>query len=114
MVEALVADARKALRITSDHVRHETHGLQLRVRGLEPEELEDAEYEAAAGLEMRRRVSDHAIEERPAVRPAVVRRRLRIVTIAAGWRRHLRRIRADDVEALARDGRPPVTEARVD
>src|SRR5437588_8883332 len=98
VLEPLVADAREALRLVRDDTAREADGLELLVRGLEAEEVEDAEDEAAAGLEMVRGAFDHAVEQRPAVQAAVVRGRLRIVAVAARRSRHLRRVRADEVE----------------
>src|SRR5204862_7875873 len=114
MVEALVADAREALRLTCEHAWREPGRFQLRVRGLEAEELEDAEDEATVAFEMCRGSVDHAIEERPSVGAPVVGRGLGVVPVAPGRRRHLRRIRADEIEALVAAGIPAVAEARVD
>jgi len=78
------------------------------------EEVEDREQETAAGRQVLRRAGDDAIEQRPAIGTAVVRGRLRILAVGAGRRRHLRRVAADDVEALTGHRRVAVAESRVD
>src|SRR5437773_5408632 len=67
MVEALVADAREALRLPCEHAWREPGRLELRVRRFDAEEFEDAEDEATTAFEMCGAPVDHAIQERPSV-----------------------------------------------
>src|SRR6185436_467552 len=94
VVEALVPDPRKRLDLARDDHRYQTRGLDLPECGFHAEEGEDGEDQPAARVEMSRRPRDHAVEQLPAVGPAVVGRRRRISPLATRRRRHLRRIRA--------------------
>src|SRR5207302_1654128 len=78
------------------------------------EKAEDREGEPTARLEVGAGAPDHAVEDLPAVDAAVVGGGERIVAVAPGRRRHLGRVRADEVEALAGDGCVAVAEPRVD
>src|SRR6266403_2697678 len=114
VVEPLVADPGEGLGLAGDHLRREPRRLHLRERGLPAEKAEDREGEPAARLEVGAGARDHAVEDLPAVDAAVVGGGDWIVAVAPGRRRHLGRVRADEVEALARDGRVAVAEPRVD
>src|SRR5213593_2642 len=113
VIEALVADPRERLRLARDDGGREPGRLELGERGLSAKEGEDREDESAAGLEVGRRALDHAVEDLPAVHAAVVCRGLGIRPRVPAWCGHLRRVRADQVEPLARDGRVAVAEPRV-
>src|SRR5205823_9273788 len=113
VIEALVADPRERLRLARDDGGREPGRLEPGERGLSAKEGEDREDESAAGLEVGRRALDHAVEDLPAVHAAVVGRGLGIRPRVPAWCGHLRRVRADQVETQASDGRVGVTEARV-
>src|SRR5689334_709467 len=110
MLEALVADARERLRFPREHRRYEARGLHLRESGLESEKIEDRKHEAPPRSEVPRGAGDDAVEQRPTVEATVVRRGLRILAIGARRVRHLRRVGADEIEALACDRRIAVAQ----
>src|SRR5438477_1590445 len=114
LLEPLVPDTGERLDLASDDRRREAHRLDLRDRGLRPEEREDREDQPAARMEMARGARDHPIEQLPAVGAAVVGERGRVAPRASRRRGHLRRVRADQIEALAVDGGIAVAEPRVD
>ncbi len=70
--------------------------------------------ETSAGLEVGRRLANHALEEGPAVESAVVGGGLRVVPLALGRRRHLGRARADQIESQPGHRREAIAESHVD
>jgi hypothetical protein len=99
--------------LARDHHGIEAGGTQPRLRALDAEKAEQREEEASAGRQMRGRLTDQSIQQRPAVGAAVVGGGLRVVAVAAGRCRHLGRARADQIEAEPRHGRVAVAEPHV-
>src|SRR2546426_6000197 len=82
-------------------------------RALAAEEREDRKDETPTRREVLGRAVDDAVQDPPAVDATVVGRRDGVAALAAGRRRHLGRVRADQVEPLAADRRVTIAEPGV-
>src|SRR5262249_27103424 len=114
VLQTLVPDPRKRLDLAGHDRWREPRCLELREGGLLAEEREEREDEPPPRPQMAVGALDHAVQRLPAVDAAVVGARGRVAPRAVRGRRHLRRVRADEIEALARDGRVTVADSRVD
>src|SRR5215470_10728249 len=101
MVEALVAQTGESLSLGGDQRRREAARLDLRERRFASEERENGKDEPAAGVQVRGRASDDAIEDLPSIGAAVVGGCDGVVPIPRRRRRHLGRVGGNEIEALA-------------
>src|SRR5712692_10693342 len=99
MLETLVPDAWKRVCLAREDGRLEARRLQSRPRATGSQECEEREDEPPAGHEVSRSARDEPIEDVPAIHPAIVGSRRRIVAFAPGRCRHLGWARADEMEA---------------
>src|SRR5207247_206754 len=114
VVETLVADAGKRMRLAGEDGGLEAGRLESRAGGAGPQEGEEREDEASAGHEMGGRARDEPTEDVPAVYPTVVGGGRGIVALPSGRCGHLGRARADEIEAPARHRLVAVALERLD